>query len=84
MINAAPLITCLSLLGIFAENIRDNFPFIISSFFSDPSKINFHEKKVGIGATPERGNFTITTKTNPYGKIITFLANHKHNPQRVV
>ena len=49
-----------------------------------PSKINFHEKKVGIGATPERGNFTITTKTNPYGKITTFLTYHQYNPGKVI
>jgi hypothetical protein len=34
-------------------------------------------KKLGIGDTARRGNFTITTKTNPYSKIISFFANHK-------
>ena len=32
-------------------------------------------KKVGIGATPERGNFIVFTKAKPYRKIITFPTN---------
>jgi hypothetical protein len=41
-------------------------------------------KKVKIEDTPERDNFTISTKTNPYGKIITFFTNDKFNPQRCI
>ena len=44
----------------------------------------FLRKKEGIGDTPKRGNFTIATKTNPYGKIITFLTNDKYHTQRDV
>ncbi len=51
---------------------------------SHPSKINCKKNKVGIGDTPRRGNFTIATKTNPYGKIITFLSNHQYYTKRVV
>lgn len=49
-----------------------------------PSKINFKKNKAGIGDTPRRGNFTIATKTNPYGKIITFLSNHQYYTKRVI
>jgi len=48
-----------------------------------PSKINNLEK-VGVGDTPKRGNFTNTTKTNSYGKIIPFLANNEHHPSRFI
>ena len=65
---------------IFFSN--DSMPIVLAT--THPSKINFKKNKAGIGDTPRRGNFTITTKTNPYGKIITFLANHQYYPQRVV
>ncbi len=48
-----------------------------------PSKINFFEK-VGVGNTPVRGNFTIATKTNSYGKIIPFCTNNKHYAPAII
>ena len=50
---------------------------------SHPSKINFFEK-VGVGNTPVRGNFTIATKTNSYGKIIPFCTNNKHYAPAII
>lgn len=45
--------------------------------FRDTSVQNKNLNKKGVGDYPVKDNFTITTKTNSYGKVITFLSNHK-------
>lgn len=44
--------------------------FINNCFIYISVQNNFLEKKDGIRDTSGRGNYTIATKTNPYGKFI--------------
>ena len=60
------------------------FKFMYFNRYNTSVQNKFLSKKEGTGDTPRRGNFTIATKTNPYGKIISFFANHKRNAQRIV